>query len=78
MTVIDDTDPLHEPAPRDNSTAYRLRGITHLPHYSRRGEFVSPGFGKEHMDRHTAPQLVAMGASPVTLMLWPRGKRRVQ
>lgn len=56
--------------------AWVLNGITWLPHYSRRDEFVSPGYGRDHMDRRTSDELLKLGARPVEMMLWPRAKAR--
>lgn len=65
-----------EPAPRDLHTAFLLDGITWLPHYSRRDEYVSPGYGKHHMERETSAELRKRGAREIELALWLRPRVR--
>lgn len=63
-----------QPAARDMQRAYKMGDVVHVPHYNRKGEYVSPGYGRHHMERYTAAQLVAMGAKPCDALLWPRSK----
>lgn len=48
-------------------TAYVLCGITYIPHYTRKGTFVAPG-----NVMYTEDFLGLLGASQITLDLWPR------
>lgn len=41
---------------------YVLRGIMYVPHYSRPGKFVSPGYGKFHKVEFSASDLLVKGA----------------
>jgi hypothetical protein len=49
-----------------------LHGITYLPHYNIRSQYVSPGYGKSHYNLYTKRELMDAGAQSKTEMLWER------
>ena len=49
-----------------------LHGITYLPHYNKRSQFVSPGYGASNYNLYTKKELIDAGAKPKTEMLWER------
>lgn len=59
---------------RQLSGAFRLNGITYLPHYLDASLFVGPGYGKQNRKLYSANELRDMGAVAVSEFLWPRPK----
>ncbi|NBT76538.1 MAG: hypothetical protein EBT15_11370 [Betaproteobacteria bacterium] len=51
---------------------YVLNGITYVPHYTKPGLFVGPGFGRQHHNVHLTSTLMALGATAEMQPLWPR------
>ena len=49
-----------------------LNGITYLPHYNIRSQFVSPGYGQSNNNLYTKRELMDAGAKSKTEMLWER------
>lgn len=73
----------HDPAEiHTEQPVYILNGVVHLPHYTKPGVFVSPGYGTPgsrdiysgvcHQREHTADELLALGATMNTEWLWKR------
>lgn len=65
---------LNDSMPRAAHTVYLHGSLTYLPHYSRTGYFVSPGYGQTHNNTLTEIQLINAGAKPVTAELWERNR----
>lgn len=64
---------LNAPAEKTAQLVYMLNGIPCLPHYLERGVFVGIGYSKQtKRPRYSSADLLAMGATPRTMMLWPR------
>jgi hypothetical protein len=63
---------VQETAPLVPQLAYKLGGITYVPHYRNSSVYVGPGYHLTHK-RYSAEQLVLAGAAAVTQMLWIRG-----
>lgn len=65
-------------APREQQTAYVRNGVTYVPHYTQGvyvdKKYVGPGYGRHNWDLLEEEELIAAGASPVLLNLWPRAK----
>ena len=59
---------LKDTAPTYQCTAYKMRGIMLVPHYTKRGVFVGPG-GAEYRKE----ELRGMRARPIRKHLWARG-----
>lgn len=57
--------------------AYKLGGITYLPHYRNWNVFVGPGYPRATRRRYTSTELVNAGAVAVEQMLWSRGEHGV-
>lgn len=47
------------------TAAYELDGILYLPHNSKVGVYVSPGYRYHHRNEHTAAELTRAGARRV-------------
>ena len=45
--------------------AYELFGVVYLPHYTKPGVFVSPGYPRQNADELTSAQLLIRGAIAV-------------
>lgn len=61
------------------TTVYTIGQITYVPHYSKPGEFVGPGFvgpgyqlNPPKFPTHTADELLRMGATASKAYLWKR------
>jgi hypothetical protein len=52
-------------------TAYKLRGVTYIPHYLSPDAFVGPGYLKTRKKQSSA-ELISAGAVSVKEMLWHR------
>jgi len=58
---------------RKPTTAYKLNGITYLPHYEMPKRYVRPGYNERfNPTTFTSEQLLMFGAYPVKIRLWPR------
>lgn len=66
-----------EAAPLVTNVAYKLGGITYLPHYRNWNVFVGPGYPRANSKRYTKAELVNAGAEAVEKMLWSRGEHGV-
>jgi hypothetical protein len=53
---------------------YKLGQIIYVPHYQDATAFVRPGFGHFHRDVYAEKELIDAGATPSTLLLWPRSR----
>jgi len=49
-----------------------LDGITYLPHYNIRSQFVSQGYVKLNYNLDSKPELMYAGSQSKTEMLWER------
>lgn len=56
----------------DAHLAYKLLGITYIPHYLDPNTYVGPG--NVYMSKH---HLELFGAERITMMLWPRRHARL-
>ncbi len=64
-------------APVECTDAFKLNGITYVPHYKNRNLYVGPGYpvgpgNPLPKSSFTARELIDAGAEKVELMLWPR------
>jgi hypothetical protein len=59
---------------RLQTDCYVLRGITWVPHWLKRGKFVSPGYGRQHMVEMTAQELLVKGAQKQPELLFPSAR----
>jgi hypothetical protein len=64
-----------ESAPLIAQMAYKLNGVTYLPHYRNASVYVGPGYPKT--PRYSAEQLALAGATAVNEMLWVRGNHGI-
>lgn len=62
-----------EPAVRTAQVAYKLGGITYVPHYRNNSIFVGPGYPIHTSKRFSASELVEAGATSIPEFLWARG-----
>jgi len=49
-------------APTSPQVCLLLNGVLFVPHYTERDKYVSPGYGKHHMETYTADYLLSRGA----------------
>ncbi len=59
--------------PREETVVFTLNGVTYVPHYSKTGLFVSPGYGLTHAVELTGADLIRAGAKQEVRFLWSRG-----
>jgi hypothetical protein len=71
-----------ESVERKNQQVWRLNGITYLPHYTKPGMYVGPGWSMRntnemgetiyHPMQYTLLELISSGAVAGEMFLWPR------
>ena len=71
-------------AEHQEQTVFELHGFLCVPHYTKSGIYVMPGFGNPIVNPYSQPptqqheytekELLDMGAVEMTYPLWPRGK----
>lgn len=59
---------------RELTQAFRLNGITYVPHYLDASLYVGPGYNRYNASMRSADELRRLGATPVSEFLWPRPK----
>ena len=59
---------------RIENHAFQLNAVTYLPHYRNDQFFVGPGYPTHNRSVYTISELMAAGATRISLMLWSRGK----
>jgi hypothetical protein len=52
--------------------AFKRGDVYYLPHYVKRGAYVSPGFGRDNQTLYYEEDLVKIGAVGVSMNLWKR------
>lgn len=62
-----------EPAARTAQVAYKLNGLTFVPHYRNNSIYVGPGYPIYNNKRYSAAELTAAGATSTPEFLWSRG-----
>jgi hypothetical protein len=60
-------------ADRDYAVGYVGGGVTYVPHYTRFGVYVGPGYsGLPTQKTYSASELELLGAQKTSLLLWVR------
>jgi hypothetical protein len=53
-------------------TVFTYKGVTYVPHYTKPGVFVGPGYPRHDDREHTLEFMKAIGAQAEAMMLSPR------
>ena len=62
-------------APRDHAVGYVKDDVTYIPHYTKFGVYVGPGYLGGYTQRtYTESELESHGAKKQSLLLWNRPK----
>ena len=64
-------------AERDFAKVFIKDEVTYVPHYTKAGEYVGPGYSGLRSDpTYYAEELLAHGAKEMTALLWRRPKTK--
>jgi len=59
-------------AETEQTLTYVIGEVIYLPHYIKKGVYVSPGYGKYHFKEYSAKDLIQAGAKVKTELLFVR------